>query len=226
MVRERTKKGFLIALACSLVAGISLAPAEAAKRKKKPTLQKVDTKFWLRTEVPSADNGGCYGDVNRRLSLAPPTSADGNCNIRGSGTINELLIAAGEDPVVASYPARDGVPVILDAKRQAKVELYLFAFGGCYAGSVIVEVSITGTIAGDEVELAAGSVEEHCPLPSPPYIVELSLKPPPKQHRAQLEGIELQVLIRGMSAAVSWQVRIDEGSSFLIVPALIKRIRR
>lgn len=41
MVTKHMRKGFLIALVCSLIAGISLSPAEAAKRKKKPRIHNV-----------------------------------------------------------------------------------------------------------------------------------------------------------------------------------------
>lgn len=165
-----------------------------------------ETVFYLRRSLCAS------GDDDARLS----TEAGGSSEQSGCAFIlqpaNEVLIAAGEEPLSNNYATADGTPVTLDATQPITGSLKMR--GG--VGLVTTEVTLTAVTSDKKtVTLGTGSHSYTGRLGS--VTVPFQFTPPIGLDKVDLTSLNLQVLTRGVNAQ-SGSIDHRNGASRLTVP--------
>lgn len=215
----------VLAVIGCLVGGL-LAPAEAAKRKKKkpPALVQVDQKMFL-----GAD-GACGGDLRRSISLAD--GQDLECWYVRAGALHDQASTApapvGQEPWI-DWAASDGIPLKLDASKPITGEISTGgACGlltnvpclpvGASAGQVKIMVKFVGVTGGQEVTLGE-QVDEFAATPGPHHTTKVDIALDPALQGAEFTEITLWTRIGGASAGHGVYKLVDP-SSFVTIPVL------
>jgi hypothetical protein len=202
------KKLVIFALVAVLAVSL-LGPATAAKKKKKkkkvPT--PIELQFFLRT------NGDCAAPF---LSLTD--GEDGDCVYGDGGIIGEIYQATGILDTVNHYVASDGIPLTLDTSRHVTGSIGIRGWNGAGVGPAETDITLFGTIAGEEVELATFN-ESYTAGPQHVQMIELDLELDPKFAGAVIEGLKLDVYAHGNTIA-GRGVEHDEPVAFITIPAL------
>lgn len=202
-------KRFVIPVLVVVLAVSLIGPATAAKRKKKkkkaPT--PIELQFFLRT------NGDCAAPF---LSLTD--GEDGDCVYGDGGAIGEVYQATGVLDVVMHYAAADGLPLKLDASRHLTGSIGIRGWNGAGGvGPAEIDMTLIGTIAGEEVELATYS-EAYTAAPDEVKMIELDLEIDPKFAGAVVETLTLDVYSHGYTLA-GRGVEHDEPVASITIPA-------
>ena len=152
------KRYAVLVLVVAVMIG-ALAPAQAAKKKKKPAA--VDVVY----KVVGAD-GACV------LSVDPKLATDGSCGDPFGGAITGP--AAGSGPTL--IPVTDGLPLTLDAAKPVKGTFVMGSYtlaaladnglgqplGG---GEAQWEIILTGTSGGKEITIGEVTTETYLVTP-------------------------------------------------------------
>lgn len=198
------RKIIVLALVAALAAG-AIAPATAKKKKKKKPVP-VELQFFLRMD---ADCAAPF------LSLTD--GEDGDC-VYGDGGLNDVYQQTGLLETAMSYVAADGLPFTLDPTRHLTGSIALRGWNGAGAGPAEVDMVLTGTIAGEDVELATYT-EAYTAGPQETKVITLDLELKPELAGAIVEGLTLYVYSHGTTLG-GRGVEHDEPISFIKVPAL------
>lgn len=195
----------VVALAATLI-----GPATAAKKKKKkkpkaPT--PIEQQFFLRTD------GDCAAPF---LSLTDGEDAD--CVFGDGGIVGEIYQETGVLDTVMHYVAADGLPLTLDASRNLTGSIAIRGWNGLGVGPAEIDITLLGTIAGEEVELATFS-ESYTAGPQEVKMIELDLELDEGFAGATVEGLTLDVHAHG-NTVTGRGVEHDDPVAFIIVPAL------
>lgn len=186
--------------------GLSIAaPATAKKKKKKVKPVPVELEFFLRMDAD------CEAPF---LSLTD--GEDGDC-IYGDGSLNDFYQESGLLDTVAHYVAADGLPLKLDPSRPLGGSIAIRGWNGAGVGAAEIDITLFGTIAGEDVELATYS-ESYTAGPQEIKVIELDLELNPEFAGAVVEGLTLDVFAHGMTLG-GRGVEHDEPISLIKVPA-------
>lgn len=213
------KRQIAVALILGLLVGAGALPAEAKKKKKKPpvvTLVPAEAKYFLHWETDGTATG--CGEVYMSLT---DSTGDSTCSTTTQAA-QEVLMAAGEDPITTVFIARDGVPVTLDASRKLTGEIVL---RGTVSVDAYVEVLLTGTVGGAEVEIATGETEsgdgaasnsvQGTPLPGPAVVLPIEFDMNAAVDKLQASALTLTVTIRGVHRG---GIDYERNPSHIIIP--------
>lgn len=210
------KKLIATALVGGLVMGALVAPATAAKKKKKPKVPVAvasETKFFMHWDDDGA--GGCAGA--QYLSIEDKEDPGSGCEFTALPA-QEILIATGQGALSREWPATNGVPLVLDAARKITGEIVMRGSAGAGAK---VEVVVTGMVDGAVVEIAKGetqTVNFAASGQTGPQVLKFELTPDAALTGKTLEGLTLTTTTRGVTGATYYDL---EGPSFMVVPATI-----
>ena len=215
-------------LVLALAVGALVAPAEAAKKKKKkapPAVELVasESKFFLRW--PDDGAGGCTAATYMSI-------VEGEKGTTCSSTAQpaqEVLAATGQTLVSYSFPAKDGVPLTLDASRKLTGEMVL---RGTVTVQGYAQLKLTGTVDGAEVTIAEGETAKangalsnsaaaggaRHDLPGPAAVVPVDLAIDGAFDKKQVTGLTLSVTIRGVHRG---GLDFDRTPSHIVVPTFI-----
>jgi hypothetical protein len=202
----RVKKTIILVLVAIL--GISLiGPATAKRKKRKPKAPvPVELPYFLRMDAE------CTAP-----SLSLVDAEDPDC-VYGDGGLADAYQEAGLLDMVAHYVAADGLPFVLDTARHVTGSIGIRGWNGAGVGDAQVDITLFGTIAGEEVELGTYS-EAYTPLPQETKVIELDLEIDPAFAGATIEGLKLDIYSHGLTLG-GRGVEHDEPVSMIKVPAL------
>lgn len=208
------RKMIVIGLVAGLVAGsLGGATAQAKKKKPKPVNYVAqDVNYYLRAADCSAD---VYG-----LSIEDG-AGDGTCGGGDNGAVNEVYAATGDPYVEQQWVAADGLPLMLDASKALKGTFYVTSWAGVSAGPATLDVRVTATVAGEQVELGTASADYLVTPAQGTYEVVVEIKMPAELDKAQIEGLTLGTVSRGY-APLQGYYEMEDPASFLTVPAFVK----
>lgn len=211
------KRTIVFALVLGLVAGSIAMPATAKKKKKKkPVLVESELKYFLHWEDDGA--GGCDGLVH--MNLQDTEDPGSGCEFIAQPA-QELLIATGQGALTRDWPADEGLPFILDAKKKITGEI---ALRGAAAVQAKVDLVLTAVIGGESVEIATGSTvagNGAVTGQTGPIILTFELEPDPAFDGKTVEGLSLNTATRGVTVAT--YIALDNPASFLVVPVLVQK---
>lgn len=228
------KRTTVAILVLALGVGALIAPAEAAKKKKKkkvapPVVELVasESKFFLRW--PDDGTGAC-APVSATYMTVVEGEKSTTCS-DAAQVAQEAFAAANQALVTYNYPAREGVPLTLDASRKLKGELVL---RGTVTAQAYVQLKLTGTIDGAEVTLAEGETGKangalsnsaatpvggiRQDLPGPAAVVPVDLAIDAAFDKKQVTALTLTAVIRGVHRG---GFDYDRTPSHIIVPTFI-----
>lgn len=209
----------MIPLAVGLGAATIAAPAAAKKKGEKPGAAIQRTYFLRRAD--------CGGDDHLRLSTKD--GADAACADMQSGLVGDVSHTAGVADTWVSYPAENGVPFLLDARKPIMGELTLYgsecATGsaclgdvGFAAGNATLRVAVIATTKGVKERTIGEFQESFLVSPTEPnYTSSFKIFPEEFFSRDRFVGLRLDVQIGGQSygpAGISY----DDPASFIKVP--------
>lgn len=219
------RKAIVTALVLGLVAGTIALPAEAKKKKRKRivVMQPAESKFFLHWDPDgSVPQEGCtnvtYMDTEEKVGTTCSDSTQ---------VAQEVLIAAGQEPVTYSFPATGGIPLILDSSRKLTGEMVL---RGTFTAEAYVELILTGSVGGTEVEIATGqtgvgngaasnTVGGTVDLPGPAAALPFELDVNPAVNKLEATTLTLTATIRGVHRG---GFDFHRTPSHLIIPTFIK----
>ena len=200
------KKIAIFVLASVLAFGL-LGPAAAKKKKKPPAPAPVEVQFFLRADADcpepylsttaGSDDGGCYYGVNDAFNETGPALVSG-------------------DPV-DHYVAVDGVPLTLDPTRKVTGSITVSGWAGTGLGNAELDVTLIGTIAGEEVTLGTFA-ESYTGEPNTNHTSEFEIALDPALAGAVVEGLTLDVYSHGVT--VFGRGAEHNGQSWIKVPGL------
>lgn len=202
-----------LALVGGLVAG-SLTTAEAGKKKKKKA--KVKWVSQTSTLFQRQDADAC-ADSNFYLSKTDGEDLD-------CGYLDHLAWPAlGYIPV--SYPAADGVPFILDAKKPITGVVTMRSWNGAGVGLASVTVQLVGTTGGEEVPVGEWSAEYQA-APNGAYTFEYEIDADDALNKKKFTALTLNVVPGGTTAGVHGVVEHDTPPAHVNIPTLKKKVIR
>lgn len=214
------KKLLGLCVVAGLIVGSMGVPAEAAKKKKKkkkPVPVATPVNFYLRD---TADDD--CAEASQVLSTIDAPDEE-NCSFLTNGLPNEVLHAAGQEVFSNLYNAADGIPLVLDATKDATADLTVLSFtaqgvpvGG---GALTIDVTVTGTIAGEPKEIAQGSGSVVVSPATPKAPVKIALKPDAALNGAQVADLQVTTTARGVGVLAGW-ISLDDPASFVTIPTL------
>lgn len=198
-------------LATLTVLGLAGALATSASAAVEPS----STQFFLNSTGCGADQGP--------TTLSTTIAADDSdgCGTIGGLPFNEVLAQAEVD-IAEAYGTVDGMPLTLDASRDAEgvIAVQSWAPPGPSLGQVVVEVSLEGNgtdkkfvaLGGDRTEVVVAGAASQVDVP-------FSIDLPASAQGRELRSLTLSVTIRGIN--VNGSARRLEGDSSLTVPTLV-----
>lgn len=216
-----TRRTVALVVALGLVGGALAAPAQGAKKKKKPkapVLVQVDQQMFVRGDACTVEA--------RSLSLED--NADAECIFTRAGVAYEAVPESAPAPVGASpwqeWPAIDGVPLKLDTSKPITGEIYtegLFPLVGDYpgvsAGQVHLTIQFVGETGGEEKVLGE-FVDEFTAVPgSDPHLSEVEIALPAELEGAEFSSIKMRTRFGGASVGHG-VLKLDDPSSFVKIP--------
>lgn len=197
-------------LILSLVMGAFLFPAEAGKKKKKPPAP-VELKFFF--------HGDACDDATFLLTLSD--GPDASCWFTRSGLVYEAQLAAGDDPrtLGQTFVAAEGLPFVLDMSKKITGEITTSGFQGVLgAGQPTLEVTVLGTVGGEEKELGTHS-ETFTVGPTQQHTTILDLALDPALAGLGFDGFSVHVFTHGASFGHG-VIEMEDPPSFIVVPTL------
>lgn len=126
--------------------------------------------------------------------------------------------------IAVEYPAADGVPLRLDARRDIRGTIRVYPFlptghgTGTGAGQVVVDGTITGTMAGENVTLGAFHEERQATPLNSVLTIPVSVAVDDALDLAELTGVTLSLVVSGLRVSHGL-VSTNRGYSYLTVPA-------
>ena len=216
-----TKRTLALVLALGLVGGALAAPAQGAKKKKKPkapVLVQVDQQMFVRGDACTVEA--------RSLSIVD--NADAECIFTRAGIVYEAIPESAPAPVGANpwqeWPAIDGVPLKLDTSKHITGEIYtegLFPlvgdFPGISAGQVRLTIQFVGETGGEEKVLGE-FVDEFTAVPgAEPHLTAVDIALPTELEAAEFTSIKMRTRFGGASAGHG-VLKLDDPSSFVKIP--------
>lgn len=217
------------AIAAAILATASIAQAEptltvtsptdgaSVSRSATPTMTVAGT-VAFETPAPSTSQfflrrSACAsGDDDARLS----TESGGSSEQGGCGFIaqpaNEVLIAAGQEPLSNNYATADGMPITLDASKPVTGTVKM----GAGVGVVTTEFVLTGTSAANQ-PLDLGRFSTTYNGTAGTRTIALSIPLDTKLDKVDVKAMNLQVITRGANVQ-SGSVDHRNGGSFLNIP--------
>ena len=200
------KKLMTFSLVAVLAFGL-LAPAEAKKKKPKPAPAPVELQFFMRADE------GCEAPY---LSLTAGT-ADDSCYYGVNDMFNEYPSNPLAGDPVDHYVATDGVPFTIDPTRKVTGTVEISAWNGLGMGAGEVDVTLLGTIAGEEKELGTFH-EAYTGEPDTNHVSNFEIELDPALAGVVIEGLTLDVYVHGV--VVGGRGPEHNGLSFVKVPAI------
>ena len=222
----RTRAIVVVAVIGCLVGGL-LAPAEAAKKKKKPSLVQVDQKMFLGAAT------ACAADqIQRSISLVD--GQDLECWYTRAGLVHDQEALEGAPAPAgqkawSDWTAIDGVPLKLDASKSITGEISTGgACGvltnvdclpvGVSAGTVKLMIKFVGVAGGEEITLGE-QVDEFTATPGPHHTTMVNIALDSALKGVEFTEITLWTRIGGASAGHGVYKLVDP-SSFVTIPTL------
>ena len=202
------KKLLALALMAGLVAG-SLGSAEAAKRRKIVKWIPQEKAFFLRWDGTADTCGEPY------LSIEDGEDLGNGCEAIAQPA-QELLIATDQG-ITRDWPARDGVPFILNATKPITGTINIFQ--AVSAGGSL-EIVLSGTTGGELVEIGTADVE----VPTSPMEVtpiEFEITPAAELNKKNFSSLNLNTTQRGV--AVSY-IELEDPTSSFVIPTFKKKV--
>ncbi|MGH2754547.1 MAG: hypothetical protein ACRDLB_08945 [Actinomycetota bacterium] len=139
-------KTILTALTLALGLGALWSPAEA----KKSSGAASERTYFLRRSA-------CGADDNLRLSIKD--GVDIACADMQAGLVSDVAEQTGTSNTWVSYPAQDGVPLVLDATKPFVGEITLYASGCAAEGACVPQ---GGIAAGNATLRLVSAYGETC----------------------------------------------------------------
>ena len=207
-------------LVVALAAGALVAPAEAAKKKKKaPALVASELKYFLHWPSDGATPEGCTGATQMSLEDA---TGDTTCGYTFQAA-QEVFAAAGQELLAYTYPAADGVPFVLDASRKLTGEIVL---RGTVTADAYVQLNLSGTVDGAAATLVEGETTtangalsnsaQGQQLPGPAAVLPVDLEIDSALDKKTVTDLVLTVTIRGIHrGGIDYEVT----PSHIIIPS-------
>jgi hypothetical protein len=204
------KKTFAVMMALGLLAGALIAPADAARKKKKkvPSVA-AEAKFFMHWDDDGA--GGCAGMVHMDLEDKPDPGS--GCEFVAQPA-NEVLIATGQG-LSRDWPASAGLPLVLDASRKIVGEISIRGA----AGRGTVDVVLSGTVGDESVELGTASAPFQVVASGQTgaAIASFEIQPDAALNMKSLTSLNLNTMVRGVTAAT--YIDLDNPPSFVTIPS-------
>lgn len=222
------RKLISLAIVGAIIGGmVAASPASGAAR-----LVSKTSKFFLR------DTDGC-GDAN---FLSKKDGEDFTC-WQSDSVLNEALIDQtelfGREVTHVRFDARDGVPLVLDAKKAITGTIYTDN-GSCHdpgvgdpvpsidcapigigGGKPEVDITVQGVVAGAEVVLGTQSATFES-VPGDPHATEVNIELEDALHKKKLTGLSTTIYFSGVALFHS-VISLDDPASFINVPTLVKK---
>lgn len=137
----------------------------------------------------------------------------------------EVLAGTGQDLIVYSYPATNGVPFLLDATRKFTGTIVL---RGTITERAYAELSLAGNVGGTDMTIAEGETTagsgrlsdnaQGVDLPGPPAILTFEIGIAPDLDFKVVTDLDLNVTVRGLHRG---GIDHERTPSFIVVPGLI-----
>jgi hypothetical protein len=201
-------------LALALVAGVvasSLATADAAKRRKIVKWIPQESTLFQRNETDNCNAPNYF--------LSKTDGEDLDCNY-----LNHFVWPAlGFVP--AAYPATDGVPFILDAKKAITGVITMRSANGVGAGSASVTVQLVGETGGEEVAIGE-FVGEYDAAPNGTYTFEYEIDSDNALNRKKFTSLTMTVTPDGQTVGNPAVIEHDEPPAQIVLPTLKKKVIR
>lgn len=214
------KRHLIVLLVIGLVVG-ALAPAQAAKKKKKPKPVAVDLTYnvvW----------GGETCALSTLTDLATP---DQSCGDPFAGSTTGPVLGTGEPIVIAAI---DGLPLTLDAAKPVKGTLHTRSYtlaaladNGAGvplgAGEAEWQIVLAGTSAGEDVIIGEVTTEPYLVTPGTgDYEVTFEIAPPAELAGKVFDTLSLSLEQIG-SATVHGAIRADATSMLTLGAFVVSR---
>ncbi len=213
------RKLFSVVVLAAVVGGIvGATPASAG-------LVGKTSKFYLR------DDNACENPNY----LSRKDGPDSGC-WQSDSFLNEPIISqAGlidRDAIADHFEARDGVPLILNAKKAITGTLVTYS-GSCIdasvpcspvglgAGQAQVDVIVRGYIGGAEVLLGEQTSTFEV-VPGDPHTTEVNIELDDALNKKKLTSLRVSVFFHGVAIFHSG-VNLDDPASFINVPTFVKK---
>jgi hypothetical protein len=202
------KKLLALGLMAGLVVG-SLGVAEAAKRRKIVKFIPTEQSFFLRWDGTADTCGEAY------LSIEDGEDLGNGCEAVAQPA-QEVLIAT-EQGITRDWPARDGVPFLLNATKPITGTINIFqavSVGGS------LEIVLSGTTGGELVEIGTATAD----VPTTPMDitpVEFEVTPAAELNKKKFTSFNLNTTQRGV--AVSY-IEMEDPTSSLVLPTYKKKV--
>lgn len=220
------RKLISLAIVGAIIGGMVAASPASARVVSK------SSKFFLR------DTDGC-GDAN---FLSKKDGEDFGC-WQIDSALNEAVIdqaALLDRSVVQSrFDARDGVPLVLDAKKAITGTIYTDN-GSCFdpaldprippidcapvgigGGRPELDITVQGFVGGREVLLGTQAVTFES-IPGDPHATEVDIELDDALHKKKLTGLSLTLYFSG-AALFHSVIELEDPASFINVPTLVKK---
>lgn len=199
-------------LALGLIAGVvagSLSTADAAKRRRIVKFIPTEKQFFLRWDGTADSCGEAY------LSIEDGEDLGNGCEAVAQPA-QELLIATDQG-ITRDWPARDGVPFILNATKPITGTINIFQ-AASVGGSL--EIVLSGTTGGELVEIGTADVDvPTSPMENTP--IEFEVTPAAELNKKSFTSFNLNTTQRGV--AVSY-IEMEDPTSSLVLPTFKKKI--
>ena len=208
-----------LALVVGLVGGY-LGTASAAGK-----LVAKTSKFYLR------DDNGCE-DPNY---LSKKNGPDSGCWQLDSFLNEPIIDQAGllnRDQIAQHFEARDGVPLVLNAKKAITGTIATYS-GSCVdatlpcapvgvgAGQAEVDIIVRGWVGGSEVVLGEQNAA-FTVVPGGAHETKVNLDVPDVLHKKKVTALRVTVYFHG-AAVFHSGVEMDNPASFVTLPTLVKK---
>jgi hypothetical protein len=154
-----------------------------------------------------------------QLKLREATSG-ASCGNLLSGPGNEALVQTGDEPVALTYRAVEGVPFLLNARRNVRGTIYVASFAFASAGPTTLVVEVGGTVGNRSVVIAEDEID-YIVTPGTQE-VELDIAIPNRLHNRRFRSLHVELYNRGVAPLHGWYLTNNPGS-FLTMPILVRR---
>ncbi len=183
------------------------------------------SKFYLR------DDNGCENPNY----LSKKNGRDTGCWQLDSFLNEPVIDQAGlldRDQIADHFEARDGVPLILNAKKDITGNIATYS-GSCVdptvpcapvgvgAGQAEVDIIVRAWVGGGEVVVGEQNAS-FVVVPGGPHETEVELDVPDALHKKKVSALRVSVYFHG-AAAFHSGVEMDNPASFITVPTVVKK---
>ena len=201
-----------------MLAGVALASGVLIASTASAAPVEGDSRFVLRMD-------DC-GEAGRLSIVAGTDDGAHGCSWTGLPFDEVFYDVYGEVLDALDYSTEDGMPLVLDARRDVSGVISSVSIGPAgRVGEVVVDVVLSGTRAGangrpQTVELGVGTFSAQAVITSKTTRVPFTLDVPDEQSGVTFSSLQLTANIRGKNVNASGQSL--NGTSYLDVPALVE----